>query len=181
MSDSFSDLILHHAANDALAERMAAFYAGLDHTIAAYRPRCSNRGVCCHFDTYGHQLYVTTAELAYFVRGRRVRWRKADGERACPYQVDGKCEAREHRPMGCRVFFCDAEAQHWQSDEYERHLKRLKAISAACGVDYQYEEWLSALGRVEITPAQSPGVLANRRESTDSAVDPRSLPVIEST
>lgn len=148
VADDGVETVLRFADDDALAERMAAFYAEVDARVAALTPSCRNRGDCCRFDTFGHRLYVTTVELAYFVRGLRAAWRPPDDSHRCPFQVEGRCVARSHRPMGCRVFFCDPASQAWQHAEYERRLAELKTISEAFGVDYRYVEWLSALRQI---------------------------------
>lgn len=124
---------------------MAEFYLDVDTAVAAHRPVCINRGACCKFAEFGHKLYVTDVELSYFVAGQGEAARPVIDQAACPYQIGGLCTARDHRPLGCRVFFCDPAAQDWQGPEYERFLTRLKAISANHGVAYRYREWLSAL------------------------------------
>jgi len=58
------------------------------------------------------------------------------------------CNAREHRPLGCRIFFCDPTAQSWQPGEYEAGLDRLKRLGEELGLDYRYVEWLGALREV---------------------------------
>ena len=179
MSAKIQDMILPLADRDDLAAEMAGFYDQLDRTIADHCPTCWNHGACCKFGEFGHKLFVTTVELAYFVRGNRADWRPPTTDDACPFQVRGKCMAREHRPMGCRIFFCDPDAQGWQNDEYEEQLRTLKAISAASGVDYRYIEWMQALREVPMAgpsqrPAPSPEVAGPSK-----GVDPRPLPVIQ--
>ena len=149
MSRGLSDVVLPCADRADFAERMRAFYAEVDRAVAAHRPRCQNRGACCRFDSFGHSLYVTTSELAFFVAGNRHRRRPVGSRQTCPYQRDGLCDAREHRPLGCRIFFCDPDAQSWQPDEYESHLRALKQIGADFDQEYRYVEWLSALGDLD--------------------------------
>lgn len=120
-------------------------YARLDDEIAARNPVCNNRGACCRFDTYGHRLYVTQVELDYFIGRQRPRGILPVTSGTCPYQVDGLCNAREHRPLGCRVFFCDENTQAWQPGVYEKYLGDLKRIGHEHGVSYRYSEWLTAL------------------------------------
>lgn len=132
----------------AFEARMAEFYSRVDEQIARRGPVCVNRGACCKFGSYGHRLFVTEVELAYFGMGQAGAIRAPDGADACPYQVTGLCTARTHRPLGCRIFFCDPAAQHWQSDEYERGLLELKQIGEEFGIEYRYQEWLAALGHV---------------------------------
>lgn len=148
MSRPYRDIVLHYADCDSFADGMTQFYHEVDQAIAAFAPHCQNRGLCCHFERFGHRLYVTAAEMAYFVRGLRDNWRASADRGSCPFQVGGLCVAREHRPLGCRIFHCDPAAQHWQNTEYERHLSRLKALSAKFGVPYSYREWLSALDEI---------------------------------
>ncbi len=131
---------------DAFTTEMRAFYEDVDASIAAHQPLCINRGDCCKFAAFGHRLYVTDVELAYFLRGQSGRILPADpAAGACPYQQAGRCTAREHRPLGCRIFFCDENGRDWQGPEYERRLGRLKQVGERFGIPYRYREWLSAL------------------------------------
>jgi hypothetical protein len=110
-------------------------------------------------------LYVTGVELVHFARLHGAAG--GDGEAAedatmkkgsekrvslgqffsqalpqgCPYQVEGLCTAREARPLGCRIYFCDETAQAWQEEVYERYHAQLKEVHARFGVPYRYVEW----------------------------------------
>jgi Fe-S-cluster containining protein len=171
-----SDPLSTHAQDDAFAATMREFYDDVDAAVASRRAVCINRGVCCQFGRYGHRLFVTDAELAFFIRGLRGQWRRpADDADICPYQVEGRCTAREHRPLGCRIYYCDPSAQAWQGAEYERFLSKLKAIGERFGVDYRYREWLSALREVEIDATDS----SNSAVSAPRSVDGLCLPVIK--
>jgi hypothetical protein len=66
----------------------------------------------------------------------------------CPYQVAGMCTAREARPLGCRVYFCDENAQGWQNALYERYHAKLRDVHARFDVPYEYIEWRAALRRL---------------------------------
>src|SRR5690349_21465625 len=48
-------------------EAMEALYRELDNEIAAQAPTCWNKGECCRFGEYGHRLFVTTLEMAYYL------------------------------------------------------------------------------------------------------------------
>lgn len=124
---------------------MQSLYAEVDAAIASHLPVCTNRGQCCKFDTFGHRLYVTSVEFDYFAEGMKDRWITPTSE-SCPYQSGGRCNARDHRPLGCRVFFCEERSQAWQGPEYERFLARLKDIGERFEIPYRYREWLAALG-----------------------------------
>lgn len=179
MPVSRQNMILKLANREDLATMMAGFYDQLDRTIADHGPTCWNRGSCCKFGEYGHKLFVTTVEMAYFVRGTRDDWRPPSAEDSCPFQVQGRCTAREHRPMGCRIFFCDPDAQEWQSDEYERQLRTLKSLSAAAGVDYRYIEWMRALRQVPLAGPSPRFVPAPELGRPSGGVDPMPLRVIQ--
>jgi Fe-S-cluster containining protein len=159
---------------DTLHSTMAALYREVDAAVAAHSPVCTNRGACCKFGSFGHRLYVTDVELAYFVDGLKDHWRPPTAEVACPYQVEGLCTARDHRPLGCRIYFCDANAQAWQGPEYERFLTTLKELGARLDVPYRYREWLSALddAGTAIKPVSRPS-------GTGPPVDGIRLPVIQ--
>lgn len=133
-------------AGDTFSRHMAAFYERVDAAIALHGALCRNRGLCCRFAEFGHRLYVTEPERRYFAEGMAAEWRPADPDQAdCPYHVGGVCTARRHRPLGCRIFYCDEAAQAWQGPEYERFLTELKDIGRAFDLPYFYREWLSAL------------------------------------
>ncbi|MFO0973202.1 MAG: hypothetical protein U1A27_07175 [Phycisphaerae bacterium] len=131
---------------DGLMARMEQFYAAVDAEVAGHRPVCVNRGACCRFDEYGHRLYVTAVELAYFVARQSVHGLRAvAADDGCPYQQAGACTARDHRPLGCRVFFCDPATRDWQGPLYERQLAALRQIGDEYDMPYRYVEWRAAL------------------------------------
>jgi len=170
------------STNPALLAELDAFFAQLDQRIADHQPVCRNRGACCKFDAFGHKLYVTTLELAYF-RARHAdrlqeqesrppqKHQRAAGfslrvssagegasgaEQSCPYQQNGLCTTREGRPIGCRVFFCESADEGWQSELTEWALARLREMHKRFDVPYVYSEWLTALaGMTASTPEKS--------------------------
>ena len=141
-------LIQSHEDEPALHQRVAALYDRVDAEAAAHAPVCVNRGTCCRFDEFGHRLFVTPVEVAFFVGRQRVEGLRPVTAEACPYQIDNRCTARSHRPLGCRIFFCDPAATHWQPGVYEKYLSELKQIGADLDVDYRYVDWLAALRSV---------------------------------
>jgi hypothetical protein len=137
---------IRHAAGDAaFVAAMQALYAELDAGIAARSPVCTNRGACCKFGAYGHSLFVTSAELAYFLATSEGPLRAPPDRSFCAYQVEGKCTARTARPAGCRVYFCDANSTHWQPELTEQTLRRLAALGEEHGIPYAYGEWTDGL------------------------------------
>jgi hypothetical protein len=131
------------ARDQAFLEAVENLYRELDRRIAVRRPVCANRGLCCSFGTFGHQLFVTPVELSYFVAG--VGPPPLGSEGKCPYQAGGVCTVRAARPAGCRIFFCEAASQSWQPDETEDTLRRIKQIHVRFDLPYAYVEWLDAL------------------------------------
>ena len=133
------------AADADFVAAMHDLYARLDAEIAGHAPVCTNRGACCKFDAFGHRLYVTSIELAYFLARSEGPLLAPPDRSFCPYQQGGKCHARSARPAACRVFFCDAAAQEWQPGTSEESLKKLAGIGDRFGLPYVYLEWTEAL------------------------------------
>jgi hypothetical protein len=123
-------------------------YADLDAEIAGRGAVCVNRGACCTFGGFGHRLFVTPVELAYFC-GRTEGPVRCPGDAShgdtCPYHRDGVCTARVGRPTGCRVFFCDPASQPWQGPLTERTLIALKELHGRFDLPYAYVDWMQAL------------------------------------
>ncbi len=137
------------AADARFVEAVGPVYAALDARVASRNPRCINRGACCRFDSFGHKLFVTPVELAYFLANRDV---PAPGEidaGSCPYHSQGLCTTRAGRPIGCRIFFCEVESQGWQPEESEATLREIKELHDRFSVPYIYVEWLAALCELE--------------------------------
>jgi hypothetical protein len=147
------DAIRRCSADAAFRAAMRDLFARLDETIAGHNPVCTNRGLCCHFDAFGHRLYVTSAELAYFLAHAAGPLRAGPDPGSCPYQIDGFCTAREQRPAGCRIFFCDPAARHWQSPLTEQTLRLLRDLHERFDLPYAYVEWRSALKVLGVAPA----------------------------
>ena len=133
--------------DDALRDLFRAMNAD----IAARKPVCDLSGRCCRFDTWGHQLYATGLEIAWLLTqlddSGRSRLRDAplpqmDG---CPFQVGKLCSVHTLRPIGCRVYYCDPNAQDWQGEVYERFLGELKQLHTRFAVEYRYMEWRRGL------------------------------------
>jgi Fe-S-cluster containining protein len=134
------------------AEAMSAIdelYGQVQAEIDRRRPLCVISGRCCRFEEYGHRLYVTTLELARFMRevGPRSLPTDWDGT-GCPFQLAKLCTVHGIRPFGCRMFFCDATSTEWQNAAYERFHSDLKNLHEKLAVPYFYVEWREALRQV---------------------------------
>ncbi|MGC9259233.1 MAG: hypothetical protein ACP5I8_04010 [Phycisphaerae bacterium] len=144
-------------------------YAQLDVEVAAQKLTCNSSGRCCQFEIWGHKLYVSTLELAYFrhkatnvpmtpapPRSRSgaiyfplpLYGKNGDFTPGCPWQMNALCTAREGRPLGCRVYFCDAATATWQSERYEYYHHKISDLHKQFDLPYRYMEWRSALALI---------------------------------
>lgn len=136
-------VVFEAARRREVIEAVDAVYAAVQLEIDARRPRCDLSGRCCHFEAYGHRLYVTSIELAAFVATNTVA--AEDNPGSCPFQRGKLCAAHATRPFGCRIFFCDPTADEWQAARYEEFHAQLKALHVRFDVQYFYMEWRAAL------------------------------------
>ncbi len=145
------------AVNDRRVEaRLAAILGEVDAAVAARGPTCWVSGKCCNFDAYGHRMYLTGLEIAWFLRRMRDG---GDGEEQCtlprPEEVDlcgpcalqqaGMCGVHRIRPLGCRVFFCQQGTQDWQQALYESALAKIRRLHETFELPYAYMEWRAGL------------------------------------
>jgi len=141
------------AADPAVDASLRGLYQRVDRAIADRGPRCWASGKCCRFDAYGHALFVTGLEAAWFLDRAAPADPSAPGglpvlradAPACPFQAQGLCGAHAIRPLGCRVFFCQLGTADWQHALYERFLAELRTLHERHGLAYRYMEWRWAL------------------------------------
>lgn len=107
--------------------RLEALYAELEELLAAVRPVCIARGVCCRFEEADHVLYATGLEADY-AASRHPEAPAPEAEGRCPYHVKGRCTAREGRPLGCRTYYCDPSMSDALEATHERLLGRIREI-----------------------------------------------------
>jgi Fe-S-cluster containining protein len=138
----------------AVLAELEGIYAYVAAAVESRRPVCVSSGRCCRFEEWGHRLYVTGLETAYTVQrlgagmpaldgGSLAAARAAGG---CPFQVEKLCGVHSIRPLGCRIYYCDATAQEWQQEIYERTLRELRGLHERHGIEYRYGEWRAMLG-----------------------------------
>jgi Fe-S-cluster containining protein len=114
-------------------------YAELDAEVAGLGPICRLSGRCCRFQEYGHTLFVSSLEIGYLLSHASEPERPLDRGQTCPWQdTQNRCKAREARPLGCRVYFCDPEYQDPGEDLAERYISRLKRLTEKHGLDWNY-------------------------------------------
>jgi Fe-S-cluster containining protein len=114
-------------------------YEELGREIAAAAPVCDLSGRCCRFQEYGHRLYISRAEAELLLENGLPAGAIID-EAGCPFQVGQLCTARERRPLGCRVYFCDPHYAGVGELLSEKYVSRLKGLHAATGTEWLYAE-----------------------------------------
>ncbi|WP_206108182.1 hypothetical protein [Paludisphaera soli] len=114
---------------------LAILYKDLEGEVSEVGPVCQLSGRCCRFEEYGHTLFLSAPEAAVLIADAPPPVRPLDEGLTCPWQdLQGRCTAREARPLGCRVYYCDPVFDEHAPRLTEHFLGRLKALVDA-------EEW----------------------------------------
>jgi hypothetical protein len=122
---------------DALRNAVLAVYAAVDAAVGAAGPRCDASGRCCRFTEYGHTLFISAFEAEILLE-RAPPYEQPVSRDGCPFQVNGLCSARETRPLGCRIYFCDPAYQDRMIEITEEALTALKHIADEHGTAWHY-------------------------------------------
>ncbi len=124
---------------DTIRRELAVVYADLAGEVARAGPVCALSGRCCRFTEYDHTLFLSEIEARLLLADAPEPSRPLDDGSTCPWQDSrGRCTAREARPLGCRVYFCDEPYQETAHALSERFLGRLKALTEALGLPWAY-------------------------------------------
>ncbi len=135
--------------NRQIIAEIGRVYQWIDQTLASRKAQagdCSACGRCCDFDRYGHRLYVTHAEMLYFTTKIGSEDLKPMPSGSCPYMDNHRCSVHEHRFSGCRIYACQGDSE-FQNQLTERALDKIKALSDAMDVPYEYMDIRQALNR----------------------------------
>jgi Fe-S-cluster containining protein len=120
-------------------ESLRILYRDLDAEVALAGPTCELSGRCCRFLEYGHTLFLSAPESEYLIAHAPPPARPLDEGATCPWQdVQGRCTAREARPLGCRVYYCDPSYQETAQELSERYIARLKRLADSLGLAWGY-------------------------------------------
>lgn len=114
-----------------------ALFADLDAAVSSAGPVCRASGRCCRFGEYGHTLFLSRLEAERLLE-EGLPERAVVSPASCPFQVGGLCTARERRPMGCRVYFCDPEYQERGRELAEEFINHLKRLHDHLGIGWEY-------------------------------------------
>ncbi len=120
-----------------LRREVLAVYAAVDAAVAAAAPRCEASGRCCRFTEYGHTLFLSRFEADILLEAAPAYEQPVTRD-GCPFQVENLCTAREPRPIGCRVYFCDPSYEATGNAITEDAVARLKGIADAHGTGWRY-------------------------------------------
>lgn len=120
-----------------LRTRVMEIYAEVDAAIAAAAPRCDASGRCCRFTEYGHTLFLSQFEAEILLESAPDYDTPVTRD-GCPFQIAGKCTARETRPLGCRIYFCDPNFQDQQQTITEAAVAKLKQLADEFETGWNY-------------------------------------------
>lgn len=140
--------------SDDVARRVREIYAEADAKVAAAGPKCESSGRCCRFKEWGHVLFVSMFEAEVLLQAAPPYSKPVPADN-CPFQKDRLCIARDPRPLGCRIFFCDPAYQERSHEITETALQQLKALAAETGREWRYAPlhvFLSEAPRAEPEP-----------------------------
>ena len=124
-------------ARAAAFAELEALYEEVDEWVAGGRPVCLARGVCCRFEEAGHELWATALEADYCA-ARHPEPPRPEAPGRCAFHVEGRCTAREGRPLGCRTYFCHDGYRDALEAGHERFLARIREIEARHGYASAY-------------------------------------------
>lgn len=144
-------------------EALLAIYADLDAAVAARAPVCLASGRCCRFREFDHTLFLSAPEAELLVAEAPPPARALDDGATCPWQDDrGRCTARDARPLGCRVYFCDPAYEPFAGMISEEFVGRLKRIVEDRELPWDYAPLHTHLrraaeeGRFDRSPPRGP-------------------------
>jgi Fe-S-cluster containining protein len=135
---------------------LKALYASLDAAVARIGPVCALSGRCCRFTEWGHTLFLSAPEFAVLLADAPAPSRAVDDGATCPWQdARGHCTARDARPLGCRVYYCDSSFEASAAALSEEFIAYLKRLVATRQLPWQYAPLYQHL-----RSAQAAGLLA---------------------
>lgn len=123
--------------NHTLHQRVLAIYAEADAEVAAAGPKCDSSGRCCRFKEYGHTLFISQLEADVLLASAPPYAKPVTAD-FCPFQIDNLCTARDPRPLGCRVYFCDPAYQETGNQISEKYLRKLKQLADEHETGWRY-------------------------------------------
>ena len=120
-----------------VCQEVLAIYREVDEEVRAAGPVCVASGRCCRFKEYGHTLFLSNLEAELLLADAPPFERPVSPD-FCPFQVENLCTAREPRPLGCRIYYCDPNYQETSKRISEDYLRRLKNLADELGIEWRY-------------------------------------------
>src|SRR5262245_44665503 len=123
--------------NPDLRQRVLEIYRQADREVAAAGPVCLASGRCCRFKEHGHTLFISNLEAEVLLESAPAYDSPVTPD-FCPFQKENICTAREPRPLGCRVYYCDPAYQETGKEITEKYLRKLKDLADERGLEWGY-------------------------------------------
>jgi hypothetical protein len=142
---------------DIVRQQVLELYAKVDAAVAAAGPRCDTSGRCCRFTEYGHTLFISHFEAEILLETAPPYLAPASVD-TCPFQIEGLCTARDSRPLGCRIYFCDPAYEPRMVEITEESIAQLKVIADTHNTGWQYaplHHFLNAAVRTAAPPTDT--------------------------
>jgi hypothetical protein len=121
-----------------LSLQVTQLYRDVDREVADAGPVCVASGRCCRFKEFGHVLFVSNLEAEVLLANAPPYDPALVTADFCPFQQGTVCTAREPRPLGCRIYYCDPNYQETGNALTEKYLGRLKQLADDAGVPWRY-------------------------------------------
>lgn len=149
---------------------LSELFARVDHEIHRIGPQCELSGRCCRFKEYGHDLFITGLEHDYLIETSTAAVTSLKYGENCPWQSNsGMCTARDSRPLGCRVFFCDPAYADSMPEIMESAIRDLRKIHIEADLAWDYRPLQAYL-----IESREQGRWQEPAIDPSDAVDPRS-------
>jgi len=136
--------------NETTRRKVLELYATVDATVKAAGPKCESSGRCCRFAEWGHVLYLSALEAEVLLDGAPPFAQPVSPD-FCPFQKEKLCTAREPRPLGCRIYFCDPAYQETSHAIMEDALRKMKHLTGDLSRDWRYAPLHEFLNEAEDT------------------------------
>ena len=128
----------HAAKSTSLLELdVLTIYAEADAEVRQAVPVCLSSGKCCRFKEYDHTLFISSIEAAVLLK-HAPAYEKPTDSGFCPFQKENLCTAREPRPLGCRIYFCDQGYQGKMLELSEKFTRKLKDLADEKQLPWHY-------------------------------------------
>lgn len=139
-----------------LNRRVLELYREVDAEVKAAGPVCVASGRCCRFKEHGHTLFISNLEADVLLASAPPYEAPVTAD-FCPFQKENLCTAREPRPLGCRIYYCDPNYQETSKVISEKYLRRLKELADQHGVEWRYAPLHHFLNDAKLSHSENGG------------------------